>query len=699
MKRIKKFIAPVLCAVIILCGFIVLTGLKTVKVANAETNRQLTVEDYTNSDNLLKSDGTPSVKTIDEFAAEVKAADYDTEIPELSQVIPVEYLDKDIEGTFAYNGLEYGFYMVKYDLFFDFILIDFDYVSKKDTDLEYKIRIEPILQESFYCQENSDGTYKWVKYGVIEKYFVSNPRFVSVLLNENSLNYGDDEYDKLQDDGLIITQSRTNYGKVCYATEKDLTNTIGQFLGNKLVDFAFDKFCDLVDKATYGVGGKILGIMKDFKELGDDIYEAGKETVVVADNENNIFTEMSKSAQRENSRIPGYSRIVGFTPQEEIVLSDADNSYAEFIVVLNNADSRSRLLQFCDFDLVKRKTAYSSMEKVVENLTFSKERVLFNNKSITPLNENCLSQQNSAYLLPNGNQKFTYNCNDTTTYQIKAEHKLSDISIYNGNTRVSATKVNDKLVEFSLEAGNKYTFEFSQNVAANYNFTFCKKPQDITALGQQPVRELNAGESAWFKYTTDKDKYLNIGIDNSKYFVACYRSDDGEIIDLIESGNQKEFFASNGQVYYIQVTNSTSSNLSGNMLTFDNVETLPLNTAKTGIVINNQKTYLLNIPFESRYRIEISNNITALINGTFISTKDCIISAGDNYLTLIGNTVSGQCFVGFNSQDIEVHGGQSRNYVGNAKNIVLKFTPKQTLNCIDIIMALKHLFLILITAI
>ena len=51
MKRIKKFIAPVLCAVIILCGFIVLTGLKTVKVANAETNRQLTVEDYTNSDN------------------------------------------------------------------------------------------------------------------------------------------------------------------------------------------------------------------------------------------------------------------------------------------------------------------------------------------------------------------------------------------------------------------------------------------------------------------------------------------------------------------------------------------------------------------------------------------------------------------------------------------------------------------------
>lgn len=34
-----------------------------------------------------------SSKTVRTFAAEVKAADYDTEIPELSQVIPAEYLD------------------------------------------------------------------------------------------------------------------------------------------------------------------------------------------------------------------------------------------------------------------------------------------------------------------------------------------------------------------------------------------------------------------------------------------------------------------------------------------------------------------------------------------------------------------------------------------------------------------------------
>lgn len=64
MIKIKKFILPVLCAVIILCGFIVLTGLKTVKVANAETNRQLTVENYTNSDKTFFSIGDTGIYLI-----------------------------------------------------------------------------------------------------------------------------------------------------------------------------------------------------------------------------------------------------------------------------------------------------------------------------------------------------------------------------------------------------------------------------------------------------------------------------------------------------------------------------------------------------------------------------------------------------------------------------------------------------------
>ncbi len=681
MIKIKKFILPVLFIIIMLFSITAIMGFTTVNVAYAVTN-SLSVDDYTNEDTLLKSDGNPSTKTIRMFADEVKAARVNKKFPELSEVIPKQYLEStETNAVFKYFGKEYGFYVEKTGPQFNVLLIDFTYEFEDNghTAKEYKIKVEPLLQQSFIRQTTEDGTYTYHSMIGGYVYYMANPRFLTVLQNENSLNYGDPEYNKLDDDGLIISQSRVNYGKVSLATESDLMGDVNSFAGKKILDYAID----LVDDSG------TIGFVKDIIELGSDIINDGKEVTVSANNEENIFTEQSKEEQKNNSALTGYSRVSGFTPTTGIVLSESTDSYAEFIVVLNDTNFRSRLTQVCDFDIYRKEAgAFNKLEYVAgagqegheKEYSIAKERILFNDKTITPLNENCLSQQNSAYLLTNGNQKFTYKCNDTTTYQIKAEHKLSDISIYDGSTHVSATKVNDKLVEFSLEAEKEYTFEFSQNAAAYYNFTFCKKPQVITALGQQSVRELNAGESAWFKYTPDNDKYLNIETDSSKYAVACYIGDDGEIIDLIECGNQKEFFASNGQVYYIQVTNLTSSNLPSSTLKFDNVETLPLNNTKTGIVINNQKTYLLNIPFESRYRIEISNNLTALINGTFISTKDCIISAGDNYITLIGNTMNGECFVGFNSQDIEVNGGQSRNYVGNAKNIVLKFTPKQTLN-------------------
>ena len=50
MTRIKKFIVPVLCAVIILFSAITIMGFVTEKTAYAETRKQFTVEDYTNSD-------------------------------------------------------------------------------------------------------------------------------------------------------------------------------------------------------------------------------------------------------------------------------------------------------------------------------------------------------------------------------------------------------------------------------------------------------------------------------------------------------------------------------------------------------------------------------------------------------------------------------------------------------------------------
>ena len=102
-------------------------------------------EQYTESDQLLLPDGTTSAReTIRSFASAVKAAEDGKDFPALSQVVPLEYLEStEQSAVFAYNGNEYGFYMVKTYEYFDLLLIDFIYeFSNNDSDIEYSIRIE-----------------------------------------------------------------------------------------------------------------------------------------------------------------------------------------------------------------------------------------------------------------------------------------------------------------------------------------------------------------------------------------------------------------------------------------------------------------------------------------------------------------------------------------------------------------------------
>ena len=65
----------------------------TVTNVYADTN-YYSAEQYTKDDGLLLSDGTSSnIKDIKDFATEVKVAANDTAFPELSQVIPLQYLE------------------------------------------------------------------------------------------------------------------------------------------------------------------------------------------------------------------------------------------------------------------------------------------------------------------------------------------------------------------------------------------------------------------------------------------------------------------------------------------------------------------------------------------------------------------------------------------------------------------------------
>lgn len=699
MKKTKNTLFAFVIAAITL--FIIVLGLvcfntNNAFAANADAVQYYSDEQYTDSDYLLLPSGEESFsETILTFSDEVKSASNGTSFPDLTQVIPAKYLEStETNAIFSYNGKEYGFYIEKENNIFNLLLVDFYYVFEGGVtkNNEYIIGINPVLQQSFR-RTGTVGNYEWQKCDSEYLFYVTNPQIAVSLFNENSLNSFDENYSKKDDDGLIIQQTRVNFGNVqfSYDFEHELED-----IGQLLVNGFFDVLGMCADEL-----GDLMTIFEYIEKLNNTIDNniILKEELVVHNNEQFISTKLSKSDQLINN-FNSFSRIAGFIYNKDsntaaetysnfMHLSDNYDSYLEYIVQLNDTNYRSRLVQFGCYYLVKVYPNASSGNIIewventetngIEQFYFGKSQILFDDKCITELSNEYISQQELAYLLSNGNQKFTYNCIDTTTYQIKSEHKLSDIRIYNGNQQVQTTKINDNLVEFSLAGGNTYNIVFSQNDSVYYDFIFCKKSQDINFLGNQNIRALNTGESAWYKYTSDSDKYLSIIFDNNKYGVDVYCSDNCEQIELNGLINQKEFHAEKGQTYYIKLTNITSSNLSESVCDINKVESLGLNETKTNIAVYGQRTFLFNAPVEGKYLITVNNGLTITVNAPFDGTSYSL-SVGEYYVKLTGNTANGQCSVKFDSEDIEVNGGNTTNFVGNTKSIFLKFTPNQTLN-------------------
>lgn len=469
MIKAKKYLISFLFVLIVTLGGIMTMNFTTSPFnVNADAAIYYSEEKYTNSDYLLLDDGTESLtKTIKDFSEEVKAAPTGIAFPELSQVIPLEYLESsEEEEVFQYNGKEYGFYVAKDGNYFDVLLIDFVYEfedNQTHSNIEYKIRIKPILQQTFLRGVDDTGNYIWTKSELGSyTYYVANPRFLSVIQNENALNYGDNGYNKINDDGVIIQQYRINYGKISYATEDDLTEIIKDFTINSLVDAN----CALLDKLIPGAGS-LIGYIKDYVELGIDIYETGKETTVLADNENNIQTRFSKTEQRDNSQFEGYSRTAGFMPKEEIILSDANDSYMEMIVVLNDSNYKSRLTQFCEFDIVRRSGNYSSMEYVAGNwydeaapaLNFSKQRILFEEQQPKfKIDENNIEGTRiPIYLLANGKQTIEFEPEYSACFKFDMETSIG-INLNVTDSEGDITKTDGY---FYLEDRKKYTITVS----------------------------------------------------------------------------------------------------------------------------------------------------------------------------------------------------------------------------------------------
>lgn len=180
----KKFFIALAVVFMFVCG-----GSSIERICNTKVHAEesiFPVEQYTDDDYLLMADGKKSTKNIFEFALEVKKDKY-TYYPELAEVIPRQYLEsQEKKATFAYNGKEYGFYVSKSDDVFNVLLIDFIYEFYDESDLEYKIKISPILQQNFVRTTDDSGAYTWKKTTSAATYYVGNPRFLSEVKNENA---------------------------------------------------------------------------------------------------------------------------------------------------------------------------------------------------------------------------------------------------------------------------------------------------------------------------------------------------------------------------------------------------------------------------------------------------------------------------------------------------------------------------------
>jgi len=637
--------AYVLMFLLVLSLSVLINNGESLVFATSLTN--ISVENYTDSDNLLKADGSLSNKNIKTFSNEVKGATSNTSFPELAQVVPKQYLESTTtNATYQYNGKEYGFYMVKEGDYFDLLLIDFVYEFDSGEHLnDYVIRIKPILQQSFLRTADSSGNYNWLKYGGNRyKYYVANPRFLTVLQNENALNYGDSGYSKSADDGLIIYQSRFNFGKVCYKTETDLAVELAEFSVKKYIDFTLD---------TTQIGSIICDVI-DVVEFANDLYNEGQETTVQANNENNIFTEKSKSNQLNNTNLPSYSRVASVEPEQEIILSDAGESYAEFITLLNETNYRSRLNQYCEFDIARRLTNYESMEYVAGNwvdsnsqsLMFKKERVLFNNaEPQTVLEEtDFLGKNVPLYLLPNGNQTFSFSPQYSGTYKFTIPSSTT-ISVDGAN---SITK-SGNIYSVSLNAGGLYQIVVSNNSNGVINQTIrCDLPTIIQAIS------IAGNNNIIVQCTALENGYKKVMINNSNCAVKILNSQ----FEVVEESNTNYcyFNFTKNQKYFFVITNKTSSSLFVAVQISEPTTT----TVDEVIKITADKEVL---SFENSYNTNVQYKLTISWNSGS-KTASVLDENGDNIaiVTISGNTktysfslsAGEKCFIKYSHTDSSI---------------------------------------------
>ncbi|MCH5159904.1 MAG: InlB B-repeat-containing protein [Clostridiales bacterium] len=507
-----------------------------------ESHGYFTAEQYTDSDRLLNADGSLSDKRIQDFVKDVKALKNVSIIEDIAGVIPLEYLESDESGVFSYMGKEYGFYIQKFDWKFYMLLINFTFEEYGENTGQYRVRIEPILQQSFY-RIKSAGENVWVKDND-ERYdvYVANPSFMTEIANANSLNYGDAGYSMSNDDGLIIRQTRVNHGGLYEPTTATKLNAIADFATNIVIGAVESLLPQLAPELeVIAALSNIISYTDVIISLINDaqnVYEAFQKKYVEHNNEDWIGTRWTKDAQLTSGK-PYFSRNMFIQPIQNILLSD-DGSYAEAIVMLNDSNCRTSLLQACTFDIVSASNLYEPLpnpEGASKFGTYSL-RYLYDDKSHVVMNSN-LTSDSSVYLLPNGDQfiDFTPKYSGEYTFQVPLGTYLE----------LDGTKNSS----FILEGGKTKTFRLVNNLGTKI---IGKLSCAVQSFSSSETYQLLKNSSKVLAYQHSTNDYVvlnantNVGILDENWTEIVPANSNRAFVNFIK-----------GKTYYIILKNNSSS--------------------------------------------------------------------------------------------------------------------------------------------
>lgn len=540
-KCVNKYVA--ICISIVL--FIGIIGAIFFAFGNtafaAEATGYFTAEQYTDSDMLLNEDGTESNKDIYDFVDEVKAAKDNEVISDITKVIPLDILESEEGGIYSYMGKEYGYYIQKASRTFYVLLIDFTFKPYGVSGREFVVRVEPILQQCFW-RTQSVGNNVWVK-NTDERYnvYVSNPRFVVELNNANALNYGDEGYSKLNDDGFIISQTRFNYSGIFKATTEKKLQAINDFKS----EIKFGLACKLLDRTGLGLGTLISDI-DSLVDATTNLCKAWEDENIVCNSEDNIKTYLSKDEQRVDNTNDHYMRSISIVPQDKILLS-TDGSYAETIVLLSDTNYRSHLLRICKFDIVSVDNLDEPLAGSDGNVGFGSYdwKYLYDNKSHTAMGDDFATANIPVYMLPQGDQfiDFTPSHSGEYIFQIPAGSSLE----LQGESKN----------RFTLAKGTKYTFKlknnFNQKVIAGMS---CAAQHYANGEAYQ----VSPNSDRIIAYQHSSSDYLKFSATNANAKIGILDENLREVV--VANANFTFANLTEGKMYYILLKNDTSSTAS-----------------------------------------------------------------------------------------------------------------------------------------